>query len=326
MNDKYSHLYAHADRLVDECCPRNCSEKWLALCTGKARFRWDVQALQKGLIDSLWEYLDQIPFQRAVLSMRLLQAYGVDVDTVKHAIAGLELIFAASVISSGFRNTKTTPSAGNPGHSYPVPVLATVAYTARQAAIYFVELDRPSMPRAANTWLLYRFGNAVSKQAMGAAVESHWSSHNDGNRRTREEYLDILSLMVKPLSFELCVDVAFAAMNKIDSETHQLARNAAGHLGLSVRVLDHLHQLLKISDNEMQWDRVVAVNPLLSENHDDLNKMEKLYHIAKEQFSSFNDLSLKCQREIAFPLVEFAEVLVGQKFNVIREIMHEKRI
>jgi len=246
MHANQQHPYQPARTFVNHAferfAPRACTAEWLETICGPPLWDWDLGIIQKGFTDGLYRFFDAYPARlRPVLTALLLQAADKDPTQHEASLASLELVHLATLIVNDFRNGRTVAEATSPVLPLPLPVLATVAYTARQLSCYLPIHYLQSLSLEARTWLSYRFSRALAAQGVGTALDI------DGVESETHPDDDIfygwLKLVVAPLSFGLSVDCLVAALDAIDTPLAGTLGRAACSLGIAYRLSANLTDL-----------------------------------------------------------------------------------
>jgi hypothetical protein len=237
MKNMTQHPFPDAQRAAElaftRWIPRRCTPEWLALVTGPARFGWDVEAIQRGFIDPMYEYADARPERwRPALAALLIQAGGGEPGRFQAALVAPELQYLASLMLEHFRNARTIADATPANTRIPMPVAVTVAYTARQMASSLIICHEEALPPATRTWLAYRISRALYQTSAGAAVDFHAASQ--GTPLAGGGWS--LELRAAPLTFTLSVDCALAAVNRMDVPEVAALREGAGLAGIAYRL------------------------------------------------------------------------------------------
>jgi len=223
-----------AGRAFEEWIPRRCDPAWLDFVSCPARFTWDVDAIQRGFIDPLYDCFDARPeHYRPSLTACLLETVGVEPGCHSLVLVASELPYLATLIVQCLRNGRTVRESMPEQTTIPIPVLVTVAYTARQMAASLVIDHGTSLAGDARTWLAYRVGHALSQSGAGRAVDFAGA----GGRLTQgTALLEYMRFFLTPLTFVLPVDCALAAIGAQGQPFAQPLREAAGCAGIAYRI------------------------------------------------------------------------------------------
>jgi len=222
----FSELQLLSNRAFARWVPRVATNEWLREVSGESRFVWDLDAMQDGFLDPLYEIFDKHPERwRPILAAGLMQAADIDAASQDAVLAALELQFLTSIMLTRFRNGRTAAEAQSAGE-IPFAVIATVSYTARQYAPTLVIRHAASLSPDAKTWLAYRFGRVTVQGAAGAAYNLfRWETKK--TLMDESSYLAYLRYFVSSASFVLSADCAIAAAAPISTFAAQLQEASA---------------------------------------------------------------------------------------------------
>jgi hypothetical protein len=232
--------WALAERAFERFVPRTVDDPWLELVTGRALWEWDLETIQRGFTDPLYSLYDATPARlRPMLAAHLLAVAGLDPEAWAAPLASLELLHLASIALNVIRNGRTVADATEPGATLPMPVMATMAYTARQMATYLPTRHLPErLPDEARLWLAHRFSHMLYENGIGGALEVH--STESPEPPPDPIFHGYLKLKVAPLSFELPVDCATAALGIHGTPPARVLRDAAAAAGIAHRLAVNL--------------------------------------------------------------------------------------
>jgi hypothetical protein len=232
-----------AERAFERLVPRTVDGPWLELVTAPAEWEWDLETIQRGFTDPLYGLYDTTPDRlRPTLAAHLLAAAGVDPEAWAAPLVSLELLHLASIALNQIRNGRTVADATSADSTLPMPVIATMAYTARQLATYLPTRHLPELPSdEARLWLAYRFSHVLHENGVGGALEVH--STEAPEPPPDPIFEGYLKLKVAPLSFQLPVDCATAALGIQASPQARVLRDAAAAAGIAHRLAANLISL-----------------------------------------------------------------------------------
>lgn len=222
----FSELQLLSNRAFARWVPRVATNEWLREVSGESRFVWDLDAMQAGFLNPLYEIFNKHPERwRPVLAAGLMQAADIDAALQDAVLAALELQFLSSIMLTRFRNGRTAAEAQSAGE-IPLAVIATVSYTARQYAATLVIRHAASLSQDAKTWLACRFGRVTVQGAAGAAYNLfRWKTKK--TLMDESAYLAYLRYFVSSASFVLSADCAIAAAAPISRFAAQLQEASA---------------------------------------------------------------------------------------------------
>ncbi|MDO8647863.1 MAG: polyprenyl synthetase family protein [Candidatus Diapherotrites archaeon] len=87
------------DKEIDKLIPHKISEEWLNEVLGKADYKYDVESIQRALIDPLWDLIDRGGKRwRPVLMLLCAEAVGGNPEKVKEFTVLPELIHNATLV------------------------------------------------------------------------------------------------------------------------------------------------------------------------------------------------------------------------------------
>jgi len=87
------------DNIIKKYIPENLKKEDLEFIFGKARYEYDIEALQKSLSDPVWEFLNRGGKRwRPALFLLLAEAFGVKEDEVRDFVVLFELLHEGSII------------------------------------------------------------------------------------------------------------------------------------------------------------------------------------------------------------------------------------
>jgi len=199
--------------------------------TGPARFDWDVEAIQQGFVDPLYELFDQKTERwRPTLAALLIEAGGRAPERYPAMLAAVELQHLALLLLERLRNGRNIAESTAPETRLPLPVLVTVAYTAKQMASTLVIRHEGALATGTRSWLAYQVSRALYEASAGMAVDIQFAEKEASPRE--RWHLRLLA----PLTFRLPVDCALAALDRHEASGARMLREAASHASIAYRL------------------------------------------------------------------------------------------
>lgn len=227
---------AFVDAALERWLPRHLDEAWVARTADPPRFGWDMAALDAGFSQPFHDYARRHGERlRPLLALRLIDALGGDHRRHACALAALEIGHVAALVVNGMRNGRSLAEAAAEDIAVPLPVLVTVAYTARQLAPVLVFRHAEALDGAARAWLGGRFTRQLFFQGLGSVLD-FWGAQNRTEHQTVAELVEHLHWHVAPMTFALAADTASAALGWAGQAPAEELARAAAELGVAYRL------------------------------------------------------------------------------------------
>jgi hypothetical protein len=318
QDNLFSEARASAGRAFERWIPRRCDHDWLRRLTGPSRFTWDIEAMQKGFVDPLYACYDENPERlRPALTARLLLAAGEDPMRHSVVLVASELPFLATLIVDFLKNGRNIGESMPGSSPIPMPVVVTVAFNARQMAPTLVSDHADTLSADARCWLAYRIGLALSKSGAARAVDFYRSGRRFANEA---ELLQHLRLLVGPLSFNLPVDCALAALGAHEAPYSSRLRQAATAAGVAYR----------IAVTSRPASRAGTCGPTsrgptlhcLAGMTDDAEWSRRLRDLAAAQHREASDALAGVPTHLASAFSEFLDNFVGARLREMEDCAH----
>jgi len=92
-------LKPEIDQVIEKYFPKTASKEWLEFVFQKPRYAYSLEAVQKAIIEPVWDFLDRGGKRwRPVLFLLITEAVGGDIEKVKDFVIIPELIHNGSII------------------------------------------------------------------------------------------------------------------------------------------------------------------------------------------------------------------------------------
>lgn len=229
----------------EQLLPRRVDGAWITRFVDAPRFGWDLPGLQAGFIDPLYSFVDALALAphdaphaamrhlRPALACRLIAAMSGDEGWVldfEVEMAALELHALAAMMLDHLDNGRSLAAAQGGERALALPVLITVAYSARQlaASMLWREGALAGAPRA---WLAQRFSRLLLLQGIGHTLDL-WGGERGLRHHDAAALADHVRWYLTPLDFALPCDLAAAALG-LAPEAAQALAEAGSELGLA---------------------------------------------------------------------------------------------
>ena len=323
--DRYRSL---ADAALEHWMPRICTQEWLVTVSGPPRFPWDLETLQAGLLDPLYEFAAAKPERlRPVLTAAILESAGLDPSQYSSLLAAVELQFLADMMVKDFYNAKTVTTATPTSARRPLSVTVTSAYTARQFAPTLAARHAPNLQPDDRSWLAYRFGRVLLLAGVGTTV-SHLRWNREHQLMDDESYVEHLRSFVSPLTFEICVDSAIASLGVRDRKEFIALQRAASLIGvvyLAALEANNAKQDLKLLNADPKVERSYLTYAAAQDGRvNDLRRREPqaFVQIARRELLAAERISLGAPAQIRETLFAFAAELIEPLLNNVVGVAH----
>jgi geranylgeranyl pyrophosphate synthase len=94
------------DEEIEKLMPHKITEEWLNFVLGKADFKYDVESIQKGLVDPVWDLIDRGGKRwRPILMLLCCQAVGGKPEKIKEFTVLPELIHNATLVEDDIEDS-----------------------------------------------------------------------------------------------------------------------------------------------------------------------------------------------------------------------------
>lgn len=325
LRNRYRSL---ADAALEYWMPRICTQEWLLTVAGPTRFQWDLETLQAGLLDPLYEFAAARPERlRPILTAAVLESAGLDPSQYSSLLAAIELQFLADVMVKDFYNGKTLATATPTSARRPLSVTATSAYTARQFAPTLAAGHSPNLKTDDRSWLAYRFGRVLILAGVGATV-SHLRWNRDHKLMNDESYVEHLRGFASPLTFEICIDCAIAALGVRERAEFVALQRAASVIGVAYQAAleaNNWNQDLKLHNADPKVERSYLTHAAVQDGKvKDLRAREPqaFVQIARRELLAAERISLAAPAQIRETLFAFAGELIDPLLNKFAGVAH----
>lgn len=262
--------------LFEHWMPRTIDSTWVTRFVDQPRFGWDLAGLQAGFTDPLYRFVDALPIDgppasmrhlRPALACRLVSVLSGDDSLAMRfdaELVALELHALASMMLDHLDNGRNLAASKGGESELALPVLITVAYSARQlaAALPWREGTLSGQRRAR---LAQRFSRLLMLQGIGHTLDL-WGSERALRHGGEAALADHLRWYLAPLDFELVCELAAAVLD-LSAERTQWLVEAGADLGLAWHCTRHLVQVSGTApagrrmDQPLRWSRLVAGVP-----------------------------------------------------------------
>jgi len=231
----------------ERCVPRRIDAAWLERFVDRPRYGWDLDGLEAGFTQPLYRFIEGRPlpspgeplaadsrFLRPALACALIAALpggeALDPLAFEVELTALELHATASTMLDHLDNGRDLAASRGAEREIPLPVLITVAYSARQLAASLL-WDHGALPPDRRRQLAQRFSRLLMLQGVGHTLDL-WGGEARLRHASAEDLAEHLRWYVAPLDFELACEVAAAAVG-LGAEHTDLFVRAGGDIGLA---------------------------------------------------------------------------------------------
>ena len=317
-----------ADDALECWMPRTCTQEWLETVSGQTRFQWDLETLQAGFLDPLYEFAAARPERlRPILTAAILETAGLDPSQYLSLLAAIELQFLADVMVKDFYNGKTVATATPISASRPLSVTATSAYTARQFAPTLAARHSPNLQTDDRSWLAYRFGRVLILAGVGATV-GHLRWNRDHKLMNDESYVEHLRGFASPLTFEICVDCAIAALGVRERTEFIALQRAASGVGVAYQAAleaNNWNQDLNLRNADPKRERSYLTHAAIQNGKAKelcAREPQAFVQIARRELLAAEQISLAAPAQIRETLFAFAGELIDPLLNRFVGVAH----
>jgi hypothetical protein len=228
--------------------PRRIDEAWLTRFVDAPRFGWDMAGLQVGFIDPLYRFVDAhgttvggqacLRHVRPAFACKLIDALSsrdeaVDAEAVLRfdaELTALELHALSSMMLDHLDNGRNLATSQGAERQLALPVLITVAYSARQLAASMLWRESALVGKRARA-LAQRFSRLLFLQGIGHTLDLAGGERilEHGDEQALEDHL---RWYLSPLDFEIACELAAAAAD-LPADAAQALIGAGADLGIA---------------------------------------------------------------------------------------------
>jgi hypothetical protein len=268
-----------ATKYLEKYIPRQTTSEWMTKVSNEAKFGWDINGIQKGFADVLWDYLDRYQARlRPIFLIQLIEAFNLDIDQYSTALISLEMLYIAAMMVDGLDN-ELSVSLLPQNSQYPIPVLLTAAYSARQFAPAIFNIFDTHISSRVQSKLVYQFGSYLFQQGALLSVD-YWNHQQKVAHADFAAVLKHIQLITLPLTFGMVTDIVIAALGKDNEKLFSTLSQTSRELGFTYRLkllVDSSSSKITNQEPSIRW---------LSLKSGDLND-----HLKNEYESAQNTLS-----------------------------------
>ena len=272
----FPHYKQLADKLFEANMARRYSDEWMEQVVGAIGFGWDDDAIQHGYLDPLYEYFD-LHTQRwgPVFASLLIESQGYDPASAGYCLTALEIYHLSSLMLNPEVNRRKQARDGN-AKPLPLPVLVTLAYTARQYAPVLADLQKDILTNDNRAWLVYRFSRALSLQGIRHAVNK-WNEQHPAVS-AGGEYWDEVFRTSNAQFLKLAADVALAVTNQVNAPFANSLHAAAARLSGTYSII------MKMADDTAQQGGVEKLETEIANINKELEHLPPAFANAFQDF------------------------------------------
>jgi hypothetical protein len=265
----------------EQLIPRRIDNAWLTRFVDAPRFGWDMAGLQAGFVDPLYRFVDAhdnandnamagpgcLRHLRPALACALIDALSPgggknDRDAVLRfdaELTALELHALSSMMLDHLDNGRNLATSQGGEHKLALPVLITVAYSARQLGASMLWREGTLEGKRA-TALAQRFSRLLFLQGIGHTLDLS-GAERMVEHRGEQALEDHLRWYLCPLDFELVCELVAAAAD-LPAVAAQALIGAGADLGIAWHCARRARQDGMTSAGEQRLDQPVRWNRL----------------------------------------------------------------